>query len=182
MATRNWQSRHGLSGPEFQALFNSLTSQGYHLVDLTGYTSDDKVLFACLFEQFTGPAWYAYFGMTSADYQAKFNDLTSKGFVLTLVNGYTLPDGSERYIGIFQKIDNPPSWIARHGMDSGSRLTRVQKSQMQLLTDIVAYQSEYNKWVGAGFNIRHVSGYTSGGQVRYAAIWDKGPRGEIKAR
>ncbi|KAH6881062.1 beta-lactamase [Thelonectria olida] len=165
MSTRNWQSRHGLSGAEFQALFDSLTSQGYRLVDLSGYTSNDKVLFTCLFEQFTGPAWYAYFGMTSAEYQVKFDDLTSKGYVLTLVNGYTLPDGSDRYIGIFQKIANPPSWIARHGMDSQT------------------YQSEYNKWVGAaGFNIKHVSGYTSAGQVRYAAIWDKSPRGEIKAR
>ena len=120
MATRNWQSRHGLSGIEFQALFDLLTSQDYRLIDLRGYSSNGKVLFACLFEQSAGPAWSAHFGMTSAEYQAKFEDLTSQGFALTLVNGYTLPDGSDRYIAIFQKIINPPSWVARHGMDSQS--------------------------------------------------------------
>jgi hypothetical protein len=66
--TQSWQSRHGLSSAAFQALFDSLTYQGYRLVDLSGYTSNDKVLLTCLSEHFTSPAWNACFGMTSVEY------------------------------------------------------------------------------------------------------------------
>jgi CubicO group peptidase (beta-lactamase class C family) len=51
------------------------------------------------------------------------------------------------------------AWVARHG------LTGAQ------------YQAEFDKWVGQGYRLTYVNGYSVGAEARYAAIWDKVPSG-----
>src|SRR5688572_30583116 len=46
-------------------------------------------------------------------------------------------------------------YIGRHGLSSS------------------AYQEEYDKQAKAGYRLVHVDGYASGGEARYAAIWEK---------
>jgi CubicO group peptidase (beta-lactamase class C family) len=46
------------------------------------------------------------------------------------------------------------AWVARHGMTSDQ------------------YQDEFNTWVGKGYRLTYVSGYTVGGDPRFAAVWE----------
>ncbi len=96
--------------------------------------------------------WVARHGMTSAQYQSEFNTWTSQGFRLTHVSGYDVA-GQARFAAIWEKKAGP-AWVARHGMTSAQ------------------YQSQFNTWVGQGYRLVAVDGYDSGGQARYAAIWE----------
>jgi hypothetical protein len=70
-------------------------------------------------------------GMTSAIVQATH---------LKLVSGFSVA-GQERYAAIWEK-SNGPEFVARHGLSAQ------------------AYQQEFDHWVGQGFRLRWVSGYS----------------------
>ncbi len=148
-----WQARHGMTSSQYQNEFNNLTSQGYRLVYVSGYTANNQERFAAIWEKKSGPAWVAHHGMTSAQYQNAFNQYTSQGFRLTLVNGYTVND-QDRYVAIWEQKPGP-AWVAHHGMTSAQ------------------YQNAFNHYVSHGFRLSHVSGYAVNDQGRYAAIWEK---------
>jgi CubicO group peptidase (beta-lactamase class C family) len=146
-----WQARHGLTSDQYQAEFNALTSQGYRLTYISGYTVNGQERFAALFEKNSGPGWVARHGMNAATYQSEFNKYTGQGYRLILVNGYTV-NNQDRYVAIWEQGAGP-AYVARHGMTSAE------------------YQSEFNKYVGQGYRLVHVSGYAVNNSDRYAAIW-----------
>ena len=147
------QARHGMTSSQYQNEFNNLTSQGYRLVYVSGYTANNQERFAAIWEKKPGPAWVSHHGMTSAQYQSAFNQYTNQGYRLTLVNGYTVND-QDRYVAIWEQKPGP-AWVAHHGMTSDQ------------------YQSLFNYYVRSGFRLTHVSGYAVKDQARYAAIWEK---------
>jgi len=154
-AATQWQARHRLNSADFQTTFNSLTSQGYRLTWASGYTINNDPHFAAIFEKKPSPAWVAHYGMTSADYQSKFNTYVSQGFRLVLVNGYTV-NGVDYYVAIWDKSPSG-QWVARHGLTS------------------TGYQAAFNQYTSEGYRLKHVSGYAIGNEARYAAIWEKVP-------
>ena len=50
-----WQARHNLSPSEFQDEFNNWTSQGYRMVDISGYQQNGDVRYAAIWEQVDSP-------------------------------------------------------------------------------------------------------------------------------
>jgi hypothetical protein len=98
-------------------------------------------------------AWQARHGLTAADYQTTFNQLTAQGYHPVLVNGYATAAGP-RFACIFQQGATDP-WVARHG------LTAAQ------------YQTAFNQFTAEGYMLDWVSGYYDGSQDLYAAIWSK---------
>ncbi|MBE8987627.1 hypothetical protein [Nostoc sp. LEGE 12450] len=98
-------------------------------------------------------AWEARHGLTSAQYQATFDKLVGEGYRLVDVSGYDVK-GQGRYAAIWVKSGGP-AWQARHGLTSAQ------------------YQATFDKLVGEGYRLVHVSGYAVNGQDRYAAIWEK---------
>jgi CubicO group peptidase (beta-lactamase class C family) len=105
--------------------------------------------------------WAARHGLTSAEYQAAFNDFSKKGFRLTSISGYDA--NGARYAAIWKK-EAGPAWAARHGLSSDQ------------------YQAEFNSLGGQGYRLTYVNGYSVGGQARYAAIWEKRGGPEMRAR
>jgi len=148
-----WQARHGMTSDEFQTTFDNLTSQGYRLNYVSGYTIDNIPAFAAIWEQKPSPAWAAFGGLTSDQYQATFDQYVSQGFRPVLVNGYTV-NGVDNYVAIF---DQSPSgaWVSLHGMTSD------------------AYQTSFNNYTSQGYRLIHVSGYAVDNQAMYAAIWQQ---------
>ena len=59
-----------------------------------------------------------------------------------------------RYAAFWEKGAGP-AWRARHGLTSAQ------------------YQQEFNTLTKQGYRLVHISGYSVGGQDRYAAIWEK---------
>ncbi len=118
--------------------------------------------YAAIWVKSGGSAWEARHGLTSAQYQATFDKLVGEGYRLVDVSGYDV-NGQERYAAIWVKSGGP-AWEARHGLTSAQ------------------YQATFDKLVGEGYRLVHVSGYSVNGQDRYAAIWVKsgGPAWEAR--
>ena len=85
------------------------------------------------------------------------SSLTASIIVLATI-GFGTPsqgaDDGSRYAAIWEKTGGP-AFVARHEMTSQ------------------AYQQEFDKLTGQGYCLELVSGYSVGGQARYAAIWEK---------
>ncbi|NGZ07849.1 MAG: hypothetical protein CV088_00455 [Nitrospira sp. LK70] len=153
--TELWVARHNLTAAQYQAAFNDFLGQGYTLDWVSGYFDGGQDLYAAVWRKLpNAAAWEARHGLTSAQYQAFFNDVVSRGYKPVLVSGYS--DGSmDRYAAIFRKIANAPTWQARHGMTQEE------------------YQTTFSQLVGQDYRLEQVTGYTVGDQDRIAAIWTK---------
>jgi cytochrome c biogenesis factor len=150
-----WVARHGLSGAQYQAEFDKLTGQGYKLIQVSGYSIGNRARYAAIWEKSGNQnAWVARHGLSSAQYQAEFDKLTGQGYRLMQVSGYNV-GGRDRYAAIWEKSGNQNAWVARHGLSNAQ------------------YQAEFDKLTGQGYRLMQVSGYSVGGQDRYAAIWEK---------
>jgi hypothetical protein len=148
-----WVARHGLTSAQYQAAFDQFVSQGYRLVDVSGYEVNGQARYAAIWDKSSGSAWVARHGLTSAQYQAAFDQFVGQGYRLIKVSGYTV-NGQDRYTAIWDK-SNSPAWVARHGLTSAQ------------------YQAAFDQFVSQGYRLVDVSGYEVNGQARYAAIWDK---------
>jgi Bacterial tandem repeat domain 1/Beta-lactamase len=153
-----WVARHGLTTEQYQEAFNDYVgNHGMQLTDVSGYGTVTPLYAALWVKTASPPAWQARHGLTAADYQTTFNQLTAEGYYPVLVNGYATPAGP-RFACIFHQGATGP-WVARHG------LTAAQ------------YQAAFNQFTGEGYVLDWVSGYFDGSQDLYAAIWRK-PRGD----
>ena len=68
-----WVANHGLSGDAYQAEFDSLTSQGYRLLRLCGYSVAGQPYYASIWDLSPGPAWVGMHGVSGGDYQGEFD-------------------------------------------------------------------------------------------------------------
>jgi Bacterial tandem repeat domain 1/Beta-lactamase len=154
-ASGPWVARHGLTAAQYQAAFNEFTGQGYALDWVSGYFDGSQDLYAAIWRKLQGaPAWQARHGLTAAEYQAFFNNVTAQGYKSVVVCGYG--DGvQDRYAAIFRQIPAVPAWQARHG------LTPAQ------------YQATFDQLVAQGYRLQLVSGYSVAGHDHIAAIWTK---------
>jgi CubicO group peptidase (beta-lactamase class C family) len=97
--------------------------------------------------------WEARHGLTPAQYQSTFNELSQQGYRLKCVSGY-VSGGSERYEALWVKAAGP-AWQARHGMSSAD------------------YQKAFDAFAKQGYRLTWVSAHEAGGQLRYEGIWEK---------
>ncbi len=154
IAVGGWIARHGLTSQQYQEAFNDYVgNHGMQLMDVSGYGGATTLYAALWVKTAAPPAWQARHGLTAADYQTTFNQLTAQGYHPVLVNGYATTAGP-RFACIFQQGATDP-WVARHG------LTAAQ------------YQAAFNQFTGEGYMLDWVSGYYDGSQDLYAAIWRK---------
>jgi len=109
------------------------------------------LLFICVLVTVNGQ-WVSHHGMTSQDYQAKFDKYTMQGYRLTWVSGYS-HNGDVRFAAIWEKRSGG-TWVARHGMTSNQ------------------YQSFFNQFTNQEYDLMHVSGYEVNGVDYYAAIFE----------
>jgi len=158
-----WQARHDMDAARYQMTFDQMSAQGYRLVKVSGYDGGNGALYAALWVQRPGPDWRARHGMSSAEYQQTFDNLTGQGYRLAWVNGYGVA-GVPYFAAIFERSPGP-AYLARHGMTSDQ------------------YQAAFDSAVAQGYRLRHVDGYTAGGGVpNFAAIWDRIGGGPWQAR
>lgn len=93
--------------------------------------------------------------LTSAQYQTEVNKWTGAqyGYRISQVSGYS-DNGTDKYAAIFEKKSGP-TYVARHN------LTPAQ------------YQNEVNTLKAQGYRPVQVSGFPSGADAKYAAIFFK---------
>jgi hypothetical protein len=85
MIVTDWQARHGLTATEHQTAFNQLTSRGYRLVKITGYTLSGGPRFGSIWNKQGGSDWQARHwcavcntGRPKTALADEFDDLMSK--------------------------------------------------------------------------------------------------------
>lgn len=152
-----WTARHGLSGAEYQVVFDDLVGQGFHPVVVSGYAENGEARYAALFEQGPVADWQARHGLPSADYQATFDAMTAGGFVPVYVSGYRVNLGVQ-FAAIWQRLPGV-EFIGRHDLTSSE------------------YQAAFDDALANGFRLVCVNGYAAGGIARFAAIWHRGADG-----
>jgi hypothetical protein len=111
--------------------------------------------YAALWEKAAGPVWQARHGLTAAQHQQVFDDLTRKGYRPVEVNGYGV-GGEALYASVFEQRQGPP-WTARHGVSAEQ------------------HQQEFDRLTREGYRLVDISGYTVGNQDLYASIWEQRP-------
>ena len=148
-----WEAHHGMTSAQYQTTFNTLVAQGYRLIEVNGYGIGGFPFFAAIWDKSPSPAWVARHNMTAAEYQQEFNLLVGQGYRLRHISGYA--NGSNTNFAAIWDKSSGPAWEAHHGVTAAQ------------------YQQTFNTLVGQGYRLIQVSGYSVGGVVNYAAIWDK---------
>jgi hypothetical protein len=97
-----WEARYGLTSAQYQQTFDDLTTRGYRLVHVSGYSVGGQAFYAGIWEQGSGPAWQARHGMTAAEFQRMSEDLKGQGYRLTDISGYDV-GGQDHYAAIWEK-------------------------------------------------------------------------------
>jgi CubicO group peptidase (beta-lactamase class C family) len=146
-----WAANHGLDGDAYQAEFDSLVSQGYRLLKISGYNVGGQDYYASIWDMSPGAAWAGVHRLSNADYQAKFNELTAQGYRPVDISGYEL-NGSDAYAAVFD-MSPMPAWDARHAIAGAD------------------YQAQVDANIANGLKPLRVSGYTVGGADYFASIW-----------
>jgi CubicO group peptidase (beta-lactamase class C family) len=96
----------------------------------------------------------AYHGVTGAQHQTNFNNLSAQGFRMISLSVY---GGSEpRYAVVWVKRSGP-AWQACHGRDANG------------------YQAFFNEWTGKGYLPRIVTATGFGSSAVYAAVFEQAP-------
>ncbi len=83
-------ARHAMTRDQFLQTMAQMTGNGLHLVELSVYSVGPTPLFAAIWERKAGPEWRWMSGYSAGDYQNAFNELSSKGFRLSSMCGYTV--------------------------------------------------------------------------------------------
>lgn len=69
-----------------------------------------SALYAAVWDTSARPTWQARHGLTAAQYQSTFDQLTSAGYRLRMVSGYA-PDSEDLYAALWDKSAGP-AWQA----------------------------------------------------------------------
>jgi len=147
-------ARHGQSEAEYIRDVNAFKAKGYRPIHLSAYSVRGEPRFATIYLKDSSTPYVVRHKLTSKGYQQEVDYwVVQKGYLIREVNGYTL-NGTPRFTAIFEKR-NGVKQIARHDLFSS------------------AYNDEVKKWHGNGYRLTHVTGYTVGSSVRYAALWEK---------
>ncbi len=150
---------HGVTSAQHQARVDSLAPQGFRPVSLSVAGAPADARYAAVWVQRPGPAWVAVHGITGAQYQARFDELTGQGYAPTLLSA-TGPVESATFTALFEQ-GVQTAWFARHG------LTWDPDSDPNTLTH------ENKRAFEQGFIARCLVTYGTPQQRRFAGIWTR---------
>jgi CubicO group peptidase (beta-lactamase class C family) len=107
-------------------------------------------------------SFQAYHGVTGAQHQTNFNNLSSQGYRMISLSVYGDPHDA-RYAAVWVQRGGP-GWVAVHGVDSAG------------------YQSFFNSWTAKGFVPVIVSATGAINNAIFAAVFEQGISGAWMAR
>ena len=143
--------KYGMSSDQYQQAFNDQLAKGFRLTHVCGYSVNNQAMYAAIWEKNNGTAFMARHGMTADQYQQAFNQLGQQRYRLTDVSGYQVGNDT-LYAAVWIKASGP-AYTTNNGLTADQFLQNTQQFLNQGMAPV------------------RVSGYTSGGQDRYAGIW-----------
>jgi hypothetical protein len=143
-----FEARHGLTLPQFDAMWHDLRQQGFLHVDLNVYATSAGVRAAAVWVKKPFQDYACYYGMTGPVYNQRFKDFWKLGLRVTCFCAYR--DGSSyRFAAIWEKL--PGAWGHWFGLSAAE------------------YQAKYDEMAKTGHRLHQVQSY---GQW-YSGIWTK---------
>lgn len=168
----SWLLWRNISEDAFQAHLTDVTSRGYYLYFLDGFSSNNSPRINCLFfkkrDPFTPGSWVSSHGQSSSEYQKTFDTNVAQGYKLDLVSSYQF-NGNARYASIFSRPpDNKDAYLFNRGRPS----LRSFWVAMHGITSSF-YQSSNDTLVNErGYRLQYISGgMIQNGPPRFAALW-----------
>ena len=146
-------ARHGVPARDYQCLFDQASMAGYALEWIDGFSVGGDVRYNAIFRPAGTTPWQAVHGLTGAQYQQRFDQITRQGYRPTMVESYA-GGGGVRYAAIFRK-QGGPEVTAYHGLSA-----QQHQQRMDSLT-------------ATGFRPRNVAVTSVGGERRYTALYEK---------
>ena len=107
-------------------------------------------------------SFQAYHGVTGAQHQSNFNNLTAQGYRMISLSVYGDPNDA-RYAAVWVQRGGP-GWVAVHGVDAAG------------------YQSFFDNWTAKGFVPVLVSATGTASHATFAAVFEQGISGPWLAR
>lgn len=157
-----WRAFHGLTGSQYQKLFDKMVDKKYRPTQVDSYKSGSRVRYAGTFEKIPGGAFYAYHGFTTGNHQKKFNELKTKNYRPTSLSVVSV-GGSLRYTAVYERGPPGSFWVK-------SQLTPAQ------------YQVTFDEQKRLGRRPVYLNGYTHKGSPRLVAIFSSEPKTAFYAR
>ncbi len=150
----SWTAKFGLTGSSYQKYFDNQFQAGRCLRSLDVYRQGNSPRYAAVFKKARCKPQTAYHGLNAAQHQAKFDDLTAKGWDPVNVSVVSI-NGQRRYAAFYEKRPG--------GTALKSFLTRDQLDQ----------QDAQRK--SDGWRLVFMDAYThdQGQLPRFSAIWRK---------
>jgi hypothetical protein len=97
-----WVGRHNMTSSQYQQRFTEYAKEGYRITAVNGFTTGTEPRFAAIWEKLPPVAWVGHHGLTSAQYQQKFNEYVKQGYRVTRISGYAVNNQS-RFVAIWSK-------------------------------------------------------------------------------
>lgn len=144
-----------INAANYQAKYDEMKGKGFRPTLIEGHGPSNNPVFDLMFRK-DGKSAVSFHGLTSAQYQAKFDELMKpqyKGWDLAEINVYQ-ENGKVLYAGTFVKTNNP-TWAARHDMS------------------VAEFNAENAAKTGAGYKLVRGSKTVKGGTTYIAALWYK---------
>ncbi|KAM5432274.1 hypothetical protein McanMca71_004449 [Microsporum canis] len=154
----------GISSSEYNETLNIKTALEYRPTYVSAYANAyGEARYNVIFEKPSAtPAWHTNFGYNANDFDKTFEEYKKDGFRPTLVEGY-YSGGERHYASIWEKNNENIAWEERRNMSEDE------------------FTSWYNDFVGKGYTLRHLSGYSFNDQEQFAGVFEKKPSPPRKA-
>lgn len=150
----DWLSRHGLTGAQYQELFDQQVRNGpFRLKQVDSYLKNGHLRYAVVMVRGSSADMPAYHGLTAEEHQQRFDDLTARGFVPVNIS-VTSVDG-QRFFTAFYELRNSGGFVARSALTA----------------------EEYQAFVNAQIDdedreIAYLHTYNHNGAIFYSAIFE----------
>lgn len=133
-----WTARHGLTGAQYQQVFDQQVKAGFRLCWVSVYAEGGQARYAALWEKSAGPGWVARHGMEEAAFRAAAQGFAAQGYDLVCGNAVSL-GGKDFYTALWQK--KSAASVMHHGMTGAT------------------YQNKFDDLVAQGWRPVFVAGY-----------------------
>lgn len=156
-------ARHGLTEAAMEQEIARREKDGFRAVHVNGFRAGKTDRFAAIFEQRTDKSPVAVeLAQGTQSFDATFAKRTKQGWRLRNLSAWDA-DGTPRFAAVYERSTGP-AWVTH------TRMTAKQ------------YQSRFEQYGRDGMRLRTVSGYVTGGQERFAALWEKASGPAWRAR
>ena len=157
-----WSAVHNLNGTQYQDVFDKRKAAGFRLAQVDSYPDGNVIRYAAVFIKDGGPAVAAYHGLSAAEHQKKFDELTGGQWRPKNISVVSI--GGNRFYTALYEAANTGDTLAK------SFLTAAEYQQL----------SDENKQKGR--QLAYLNAYEHQGQPRFTAIWNSATKGAFKAR